>query len=761
MSSSITASYRLQIHSDFRMQDAQKIVPYLEDLNISHLYLSPLTEAVPGSRHGYDVTDFSRISEERGGEAALEALDKAVRSRAKAMGLILDIVPNHMGIAQGNPYWEDILENGKASPYWSLFDIRNEDTFRSPTPEDGSLGYRRFFNIFDLVGVRVEDYKIFDLTHEKIIQLGKLYPSIAGVRVDHIDGLADPQFYLDRLRYSYGSIWVEKILAGNETLPPEWYVSGTTGYEFIHHVNNLMVNEEGFNTIRSFWQNEVQPQWSNFYDCTIEARREVLEQLFSPELERLIQLSSSSDESLREKARTFWTGLTVTLPVYRTYGAKDAFTIRDIGYVHQASQKAGELFGEEYTLSEVQFLPGLLNPRNDLEHQMRKEWQQLTGPVMAKGIEDRAHYRFTPLAALNEVGCDADVQKWGRRNYFRWANQNATDHPESLLCASTHDTKRSEDVRHRLYALADRPEEWIAFYQDSRRIAYDLLGDDYAVLPPEQYLFYQTVIGTWPLSGKIDQDYIDRLCQYMNKAVRESSLHTSWAETNEEYEQAVEHFVRTLLQSPDFTARADQYSQSVSLAGAFNSLSIQALKILGPGIPDIYQGTESWNFSLVDPDNRRDVDYNSLQLSLKRLKGHAQPALLRSLKEEWKNGAIKQWTTQQLLKIREKYIVPLEKPLSFLPLIVKGERKNNVVAYSIRSEDSSPLVVVVPRYPGQLLGDKFNSLSIPGENWGDTRIVLPEKKASWKNILEQTEIAHDRGAVPVRDIGSFPVSVLS
>lgn len=739
------ATYRLQIHKGFTLKDAAGVLPYLKTLGVSDVYLSPLMEATAGSAHGYDVCDFTKISAERGGEEAFMALDAVCRDLG--LRLILDIVPNHMGIAGDNPFWFDVLRNGRESRYWRFFDLRVEEGGKIHLPildgplaeriadgtfardlhpdygpvlrigervlplcggEDAAadlnalleaqhytlvpwteafdrISYRRFFDITDLIGMRVEDAAVYAETHRGLLRLMQACPSIGGVRVDHIDGLADPAGYLARLRRDAGAVWVEKILCGDETLPPEWPVEGTTGYEFIRRLGRLMVDPEGFARIEDYWRRHIDPQTPDFESCVRRSKKDVLRSLFPSELARLVALSAPYGG--KEHAEVFWRGMTVGLDVYRTYIADGTVSARDRAVIAAALEKAQDEPG--FTQAARHFADILYAPKDKTQQDLITEWQQLTGPVMAKGIEDCAHYRYTPLAALNEVGCEPEVPADGRAEFFAWIAQAAHAHPHGMAATSTHDTKRSEDARHRLYALADRPEAWVRFYEDGREMA-GAVRDGFACRPATEYFLFQAILAVWPHDGLIDDAFTDRIAAYMVKAAREARMETQWLKPDTAYEEGLEGYVRRLLRHGPFLSHVRAFAAPLAAAGAVNSISAAALKLLGPLLPDIYQGTEMWDFSLVDPDNRRPVDFGRAA----RLMESPVPANPRN----WWGPDYKMHLLAKLLALRGACGGG---PRRIAPLDVAGPDADHVVAWRFEGPKASVFAACV-RFPGRL-----------------------------------------------------------
>lgn len=811
----MTATYRLQVNKDFTLQDAAALVPYLKTLGISHVYLSPIMEAVKNSPHGYDVIDFAKISAERGGEAGLAALDRALADHD--MGFILDIVPNHMGIEGKNPYWFDILIKGRDSEHWDLFDLRVpageklhlpilptvlEDAVRADVlqpaiddhygaglrigerylpfapetvpagfdqdypPEklialiqqqhylpvcwkesEDRLDYRRFFAIMDLVGIRAEDPMVFEKTHQKLFEIAGKYRSLTGVRVDHIDGLVDPLSYLQRLSSHFSNIWVEKILARGEKLPPDWPVRGTTGYEFIDMISRVFVPAAKFNRVKTAWCARAGASWPDFHSAVLEAKAHVLTSMFPSELDRLIRLSITEDTEY-QTAALFWTGMTVCLPVYRTYIYKGALSDADKAQIEQACRTAEARYGDDFKQAAAQYLNMIYAPETKTHRQALNQWQQLSGPVMAKGLEDTAHYRFTPLTALNEVGGEAEIPGQDKTPFFKALQNRAAQWPLTMNASSSHDTKRSEDTRSRIYALARDPAGWTVL-SDQLQALYP---DEH--IPPEVKDFlFQAIIGIWPFSNKIDKDHRERLQAYMQKSLRERGLETGWQPPEAEFEKRVDAYVRAVLSNEDFQAIMGHFAEPVARTGALNTLSVLMLKILTPGLPDFYQGSEMWDFSLVDPDNRRPVDFECRKSGLSRLadidQSQGRPALLASLKSEWQTGAIKLWLTPFLLSCRRD-LFPKEGLPHLREIVVSGRDRADFLVWSLEDRNGKALLYAIA--PRNILPDaEFNLGDLKAE------ITLPECRVT--NLMDQA--AYKGGAVQMADLlRDFPLAVL-
>ena len=535
------ATYRLQLTSEFGFAAARRVVPYLRGLGVSHLYLSPSLQARSGSTHGYDVVDPRKISEELGGEAEFRALCAA------GLEVVLDVVPNHMATSDENPFWRDPALREK------FFDW---------DPETG--WHRRFFDIGELAGVRQEDPDVFETTHAKLLELVR-DGAVDGLRIDHPDGLADPRGYLERLRErGIAHVWVEKILEPGERLR-DWPTEGTTGYEFANDVTALFVDPRGEEPLTQLYA-ELTGETRPFAEIAHEAKLEQARTTFRPEFERLRSLY---DHPQLEEAAA-------ALHVYRTY--VEPWT----GRVADDDRAALVEFPED--LRRVL----LLEEHDRDEFVMR--FQQTTGPVMAKGVEDTALYRYFRLTCLNEVGGNP-ARFTLRVADFHHANAvRAKRFPLHLLATQTHDTKRSGDVRARIGVLSELHEEWAERVRRWRAL------DD----PNEDYLFWQTLVGAWPIER-------ERMHRYMEKAIREGKRNTNWIEPNEQHERSVRRAIDGAYDDPpsDFVP----FAERVAERGRGVALAQTLLKLTCPGVPDIYQGDEHETLSLVDPDNRRPVDW--------------------------------------------------------------------------------------------------------------------------------------------------------
>jgi (1->4)-alpha-D-glucan 1-alpha-D-glucosylmutase len=576
----LRATYRLQLSSDFEFADARALVPYLRDLGISHLYLSPSLQARRGSTHGYDVVDPRHLSKALGGPEELRALSATARDAG--MGIILDVVPNHMAADDQNRYWADPELRQK------FFDI---------DPETGV--YRRFFDIGELAGVRQEDPAVFEETHELVIAMVRA-GVIDGLRVDHPDGLADPAGYLARLRdRGVERVWVEKILDPGERLR-DWPVCGTVGYGFLNDACALFVEPDAKPALTKLWE-QVSGDPRTFSAYADEAKLEQVRGPFAQDVDRLLH---ELPPELRPERADLEQALT-SLPVYRTYVDPIAGTVdpEDRRWI-EASGMGPEIAA--MLLLEREAPAGFVT-----------RFQQTTPAIMAKGVEDTAFYRYCRLISLNDVGGDPSRFGIGVSRFHAACLERAERFPLNLLTTETHDAKRSADVRARIDALSSMPDEWSEYVE--RWLEVTERHRDYGAPDDvERYFLFQTLVGAWPIA-------VDRIEAYMEKALREAKRNTNWIEPNAEWEDAVMRFCRSLYADEKFLADFEPFTARVARVGERASLGQLVLKLTAPGIPDMYEGDELAFRALVDPDNRRPVDFDWRQAMLRRLMGGAQP----------------------------------------------------------------------------------------------------------------------------------------
>lgn len=990
------ATYRLQFCREFSFREALQVTPYLAELGITHVYASPYLKARPGSRHGYDIVDHRQINHEVGSEEDRAAWVQSLR--ASGLGQILDVVPNHMGLGNDNEWWQDVLENGPASPYAIFFDIdwfspaRPElrgkvllpvlgapygevlesqqlilqfqqgafflsyfehrfplaprsyevilahrlDELEKTLPPDhpgllewhsiltairhlpdrletepvriaeglrekevikrrlaalvedqpilrdhlesivkefngvegnprsfdrldrlldeqayrlsfwrvaaDEINYRRFFDINELAAISTEREEVFQATHGLILQW-LADGSVDGLRIDHVDGLYDPRQYLDRLQECYllaaakrlrdsepafreldwsaleGPlrerlsdmlrdsrsrqeppplyVVVEKIVSGDERIPADWAVYGTTGYEFLNHVNGLFVapNRESFTRLYHAYLGDD----PRFGEVAYLSKRLVLQsamsselQMLAHQLDRLAQKHRWSRDFTRNTLRHVLREVIAHFPVYRTYIGE--------GEVHETDRRAilralrgakqrnpatsSSLFEfVRRTLLQEPIHPTATDPELALEQRrFVGKFQQVTSPVLAKGIEDTAFYRFNRLLSLNEVGSDPDRFGLSPVQLHRFFLERQRAWPWALSTTATHDTKRGEDVRARLNVLSEIPDAWAAAIRRWREWnqPHRLVLDELEVPDAnEEYFLYQTLVGAWPIedfapspdstdldavpmSAAIRDSFLGRIHEYMSKSLNEAKVHSSWINPDPEYDAAVRRFISGILdpgKSPEFFSDIRRFARWVSHWGCFNSLSQVVLKLTAPGVPDIYQGTEDWDLSLVDPDNRRLVDYERRVQRLRQLQHDASRDLVvlcRELLSRKEDGRIKLYVIWRCLQARRRY-PGLFTVGEYVPLEVDGQRSEQVFAFARRREGKM-MVVAVPR----CLAPAEQERGMPlGSRWGDTRIVgvEPPNPCSWTN--EFTGRRHEGRDWRVADLfADFPVALL-
>lgn len=832
------ATYRLQLHGGFTFADAAAAVPYLAELGISHLYLSPILTASAGSTHGYDVVDPERISDELGGPDAFDRLVET--AQAAGLGILLDIVPNHMSIAgKGNRWWFDVLENGPSSYYAHFFDVdwrvgddrvllpvlgdrygraiqngvirivelargklavrahdlelplapralgtivrraadrcRNADVafvgdalkdLPSPHSRDSAarrrrhrdkailqkqlaalcedhavataiaeevaainadpieldallenqayrlvhwtvsanqISYRRFFDINTLVGLRNEDEDVFEATHALVLRLidqGKL----DGLRIDHVDGLRDPETYLTRLRERAPDAWivVEKILTAEETLPASWPIDGTTGYDFLEKLTGLFVDPASERALTEIFEQLTGETWQP----TIASRRsrhEVMSDALHSELARATELAvracattPACRDYTRAEIEATLGEILAGFPVYRTYMTESRHVEIDRARLATAVTAAHD-GRPELDRDLLAYLEGALafEIPGDAAHELAYSVQQVTGAITAKGDEDTLLYRQVRLLARCDVG--AELRQWAH-SPTAIHHALATGRPRGLLALSTHDTKRSEDVRARIAVLSEVPDEWAqaaARWRD--RAQRHWTGEPEHVI---EYALLQTLVGAWPLP-------LDRAKTYAYKASRESRLRTSWRHPDEAFDKALAAWLDGVYGDADLIAEIEKFAEMIRPHGDRNSLAQLLVKLTAPGVPDLYQGTELRDDSLVDPDNRRPVD-----LALRRTKLHAlADASVRDVAGDL--SAMKLWTIRRVLGLRRKH--PARFAAGYRALDAAGPHAQRVFAFA-RGED---LVTIVPRLAVRADGFRDTTLELPPGPWID------------------------------------------
>ncbi|ONF97462.1 malto-oligosyltrehalose synthase [Sphingomonas jeddahensis] len=664
------ATYRLQFHKEFTFADAEAIVPYLDQLGISHIYASPITTAAPGSTHGYDVVDPTRINPELGGEEGFRSLVNALRARD--MGMIIDIVPNHMGVAgDTNPWWNDILRHGRASRYADVFDIdwsrpivlpvlgtslaqaiedgvlkvehqderwwltaygnkrfplRDQDQ-QAPEKEpikallsrqhyrlalwrtaNDELNWRRFFAINELAGVRIEDPQVFERTHSLYFRLHD-EGLIDGVRIDHVDGLTDPLGYCRQLRDRLGDkawIVIEKILGPGEQLSKEWAVNGTSGYDFMEDVSALIHDPTGAEPLGQLWH-AISDRPVGLEAEELLARQQLLAWQFTGQLEACTDAfhAIASDGITRAMLRRALERLLWVFPVYRTYGpdapVSDAAVRDTVRRRVEPHVPPGE---KEVVHLVLDWLAGAGSGDIGLRAEAARRFQQLSAPIAAKALEDTAFYRHGRLLSRNDVGFDAGLFALAPAAFHARMQARATHWPHAMLTTATHDHKRGEDSRARLAVLSAIPDRWREVVSRWEEIAashsLDVDGGD-------RYMLFQALLGAWP--DRLTEEFSDRIADWQTKALREAKLRSSWEAPDEAYEARCNDLARALIANPAYRSAIDGFLAEIASAANRNSLIQVALRCTLPGVPDLYQGREFADLSLVDPDNRRPVDY--------------------------------------------------------------------------------------------------------------------------------------------------------
>ncbi len=662
----LRATYRLQLTPDFGFTAAAGLVPYLRDLGVSHLYLSPSLQARPGSTHGYDVVDPTRLSEDLGGEAAFRAL--VSDAHAAGLGVVLDIVPNHMANDEHNRFWTDPALRER------FFDI------------DASTGrWRRFFDIDDLAGVRQEDPAVFEETHRLVLSLVR-EGLVDALRIDHPDGLADPLEYFERLRAGGASVvWIEKILESGEALR-DWPVTGTVGYEFLNDVCGVFVDGSATDAFDALWVS-VSGDARPFAEVALEAKREQASGPFTPEIERLARVVGLEGADVDALARGV-----ASFPVYRSY-------VRPGSEVDEADRI---VIGEAADLA-PETAEMLLGERS-APAEFTVRFQQTTPPVVAKGIEDTAFYRYGRLLSLCDVGGDPGRFGISVQRFHAGAEARAAQFPQAMLTTMTHDTKRSADVRARITALTWLADEWPSAVRGWMSVTDELRSADGAPDDLERYFLFQTLVGAWPIER-------ERVAAYMEKALREAKRNTNWVEQNESWEHGVRGFVEALYDHALFLRDFEPFALKLAHLGDRIALGMLALKLTSPGVPDLYQGDELPLRALVDPDNRRPVDWDWYQAMLRRVMGGSPPD----------RETRKLWLCAQLLGLRIRRASAFGPDGGYVPIdagpgVVAFTRGAGevLVAVAVRREVSGTLDAVGGRWHDVLRGEPV-SLEQPVE----------------------------------------------
>ncbi len=959
------STYRLQLHAGFTFADAEAVLPYLQALGIGDCYASPIFEARPGSMHGYDITRHDRLNPELGGEPGFERL--TARLRELGMGLLLDIVPNHMGVGNDSQWWQDVLENGRASQYASYFDIDwsplNPDmkdklllpilgsqygdeleakriqvvladgrlmvqyydhlvpiaprtiptifpdkeldelgvpqgfreilreTAHIPPHDTGDatlvaqrrqqlaelkprlrealltaemqpalekalaringvvgdprsfdrlhelleqqpyrlaywrvsseeINYRRFFDINDLVGLRMENAEVFAATHCLIRRL-LARGDVTGLRVDHADGMFNPRQYLTRLQLLYvaahccgetpqgptgengienevrdamrGCDWstaqgplyvvVEKILEPRESLPREWPVRGTSGYDFVYLGNQIFIYGENEGRFTDFYA-RLTGETKDPETISYETKLNVMRNALSSETYVLTNLLSRLASANRQ-VRDFTDDLLETairetiacFPVYRTYiDDRGQYRERDRAFIRLAVARAKRRNREADEsvfdfLERTLLLHGRIGEEIDPgELYFALKFQQLTGPVMAKGVEDTAFYVYNRFLASNDVGSSMEAFGIELEDFHDANRARLQVAPDAMLATSTHDTKRSEDVRNRMDVLSEMTYVWPSYVRRWVRLnqRHKRTLSDGRVAPSlnEEYFIYQTLAGAWPwrMQGSDERgEFVERMQQYMTKALSEAKVNLSWTNPNPAYLDAVHGFLRAILmrdargREPRFVDTMGEVLPALQMFGAVNSLAQVVLKVASPGMPDFYQGTEMWDLSLVDPDNRRPVDYEKRRQALAWLQeqatGLGQLAVCREVLDRLEDGRVKLWTVHRALQLRNRMADTFRRG-EYVPVTATNGLGEHVLGFT----RGGRVLAVVPRFAYTLMGGKAR-LPLNGA-WGRGELQVPEMAgASLENVFtgEVVRVEAD-GRLALKVVfGEFPV----
>ena len=672
-------------------------------------------------------------------------------------------------------------EPGKPESFNALDQLLSEQLFRLSFWKVATeeINYRRFFNINELISVRVEDEKVFRATHALILQLVR-EGKITGLRVDHIDGLYDPANYLRRLRQYAGDAYVtvEKILALDEPLPESWPIQGTTGYQFLNYLNGLFCdrqNEQSFSDIYRRFADFHTP----YLDLVSDKKRLIIGKHMAGDVDSLARLIKAISSRDRYAADITLYGLKRGLvevlaffPIYRTYVNSEDYSDEDRFRLQEAVSRAKESNpGLRLELGFIErFL--FLAPARPLPPEERNQWihfimrfQQLTGPLMAKGFEDTVLYIYNRLVSLNEVGGDPSRFGVGLETFHHYNTSRAERWPNALSATATHDTKRGEDMRARINALSELPEEWEKAISGWRGLNPKRSGAKGKEVPDpnDEYLLYQTLCGSFPLEGDAEE-YRERLKAYMIKAVREAKVHTEWLKPDIAYEEAFVGFAEEFLKAEPPTGFLNDFlpfAQKIAFHGMLNSLSQTVLKIASPGVPDFYQGTELWDLHFVDPDNRGPVDFerrSGMLREIRRREKEDRAGLVRELLQRWSDGRVKLYTIYRGLNLRRE-----EKKLfqsgDYAALYGSGNMRENVCAL-LRRSGQRAVIAAVPRFTARLAG----SAPLGETVWGESTIELPDGSATrWINVFTGEELDAGGEKKPLRlgDVfRSFPVALL-
>ncbi|MHA7222038.1 malto-oligosyltrehalose synthase [Arthrobacter sp. RHLT1-20] len=765
------STYRLQIRPGFTLQDAAETVPYLKSLGVDWIYLSPILTAEKGSDHGYDVTDPSAIDPDRGGPEGLAAASAAARKAG--MGVLIDIVPNHVGVATPaqNPWWWSLLKEGQGSRYAPAFDVDwdfgkgriripvlGDDSdvdaleikdgelryydHRFPLAEgsyaegddprevhdrqhyeligwrraDDELNYRRFFAVNSLAGIRVELPEVFDEAHAEIVRWFR--EGLAdGLRIDHPDGLADPEGYLRRLREVTGGSYllIEKILEPGEELPAGFDCDGTTGYDALADVDRLFVDPAGQNALDAL-DIGLRGGAADYEDMIRGTKRRVTDGILHSEMLRLARLVPAGTGLSVDQAADALSEIIAAFPVYRSYLPEGADVLKEA--CELAVRRRPELGGAVGLL-----LPLLLDAGLEPGAELGRRFQQTSGMVMAKGVEDTAFFRYTRLGTLTEVGADPTEFSVPPEEFHARMARRQAELPLSMTTLSTHDTKRSEDTRARISVLAELPAEWKAALTRVQ---------DLAPLPdgPLANLLWQAIAGAWPADR-------ERLQSFARKAAREAGNSTDWLDPDAAFEEKLAAAVDAAFDNPEVRAELDSLVALLEPYGAANSLGAKLVQLTMPGVPDVYQGTEFWDRSLTDPDNRRPFDVGARREALAALDAGERPASFTA-------DAAKLLVTSRALRLRR------DRPelfTGYTPVRTSGVAAAHLLAFDRGGAGGAGAVTLATRLP--------RGLELQG-GWQDTAVDLSTAMTD-----QLTGATYGPGPVGVADIlRDYPVALL-
>ena len=780
-----TSTYRLQITSQQDLSRAAELVPYIRRLGADWVYLSPILRATSGSDHGYDVVDPTEVDPERGGSAGLTALSGA--AHAAGLGVVVDIVPNHQGVAepQQNPWWWSLLAEGRESRYADAFDVDweaghgkvlipvlgdGDEDLSALTVQDGTLryyenvypladgtwsegddpaevhgrqhyelvnwrrgdselNYRRFFTVATLAGVRVEDRVVFDESHAEVARWFR-EGLVDGLRIDHPDGVRDPRGYLEMLGEVTDGAWtvVEKILEPGEHLPSDWRTAGTTGYDSLGWIDRVLTDARGHYELASLdtkLRGGTPARWDELIH---ETKRRMADHGLAAEIHRLVR---ELPEDFPHGAEASYDGLAeiaANFPVYRTYLPEGAEHLREA--VAAARERRADLDG---VLTDLARVLGADATREADLAEVARRFQQTSGMIMAKGVEDTAFYRWTQLTSLTEVGGDPSVFSLTPEQFHTEAARRQRESPATMNALTTHDTKRSASVRARITVLSELPRVWAETVSTLVGRAEDAgisLTDGPAV-----NLVLQAVVGAWPLER-------DRAVDYAMKAVREASVSTAWVDGDEDFERELTRFIDFLFTNPRARGVVEGCVARVSEPGWANALAATALQLTLPGVPDVYQGQELWEPSLVDPDNRRPVDFTARDAMLTELDA-AAPGSAAATPAVDETGAARMLLTSRVLRLRREHP---ELFGDYTPLETTGALAAHALGF-----DRGGAATVVTRFPATLAAEG---------GFADESVALAP--GTWQDVLTHREFtaAQDAPVALAELLDTYPVAIL-